>query len=464
MTRALLYNAKLLNPEKPEALPSLSAIWICDGRIERVEPLGDESSAALFESAAQNAASGEKGVAHDDRDRARLAGKTNSATLCSETTLLREKWSAHDSARVDLRGAYLAPGFIDLHYHGSLIFAAAKDFDTNLRQSSIRLAREGTTAFLPTTVTSTAVRLEEIFGALQPILQSAAKNLDFPTQWPGAVPLGLHLEGPWINEAAAGAQPKDAICAYDAAQGKALFARAENLIRMVTLAPEIPGATDLLRELATRGIVAALGHSQASAEQVETAIKLGARHVTHLFNAMKPLHHRDPGLVGVALTDPRLSFDLICDGVHLDSRIVRLAAAAKREKLALITDRIELPAAALSAQEKTALEKEPACDRYGFGAAYDDGHALRLRDGRLAGSSLSMNRAFRNAQSFGALTLCEAVAACTLHPARVLGIEAERGTLRIGAQADLVALDAEGKVLQTWIAGKPVWKSQEKSL
>lgn len=420
MLRTLLDNAKLLDPEKPEAPPSPSAVWIEDGRIQRIEATGDFSPKPC------------------------------------------EKLMDCNFERVDLGGAYLAPGFIDLHYHGSLIFAAARDLDTNLRRSSMRRVREGTTAFLPTTVASTTSRLEEIFDALAPAFQSAAKNSDASTSWPGAVPLGLHLEGPWINEAAAGAQPRSAIRAYDAAQGHALFSQGENLIRMVTLAPEISGADDLLRELAARSIVAALGHSQATAEQAEAAIELGARHVTHLFNAMKPLHHRDPGLLGVALSDSSLSVDLICDGVHLDPRIARLAAAAKREKLVLITDRIELPAGALGEQGESAHASQ-AIESCGFSDLYDDGRALRLRDGRLAGSSLGMDCAFRNAQTFGALTLGEAVAACTYHPARVLEMESERGTFRVGARADLVVLDAKGTVLQTWIAGKRVWSNQEKS-
>jgi N-acetylglucosamine-6-phosphate deacetylase len=143
--------------------------------------------------------------------------------------------------------------------------------------------------------------------------------------------------------------------------------------------------------------------------------------------------------VGCALSDERLSFDLICDGVHVDPRVVKLAFRAQRDRLVLITDRVEPP---------------PGTPSYGSGALADDGAAIRLPGGRLAGSSLTLDRAVRNACRYAGVPLLEAVAACTLRPARLLGLEAERGTLRRGARADLVLLDAGGQVLETWIAGE----------
>jgi N-acetylglucosamine-6-phosphate deacetylase len=169
---------------------------------------------------------------------------------------------------------------------------------------------------------------------------------------------------------------------------------------------------------------------------VEAAVARGARHVTHLWNAMSGLHHRAPGLAGAALADDRLSCDLICDGVHVHPAAVRVAARAKRERLVLISDRVS-PGAG-----------------FGAGALNDDGTALRLADGRLAGSRLSLDRALQNAVSFGAMTRLEAVAAVSLRPARLLGLERERGTLRPGARADLALLDAEGCVAETWLAGR----------
>jgi N-acetylglucosamine-6-phosphate deacetylase len=154
---------------------------------------------------------------------------------------------------------------------------------------------------------------------------------------------------------------------------------------------------------------------------------------------MSGIHQRAPGLAGVALSDDRLSCDLICDGVHVHPLLVRLAARAKRERLLLITDRVS------------------AGTGFGAGALLDDGTALRLPDGRLAGSRLTLDRAVRNAVSFAAMTQLEAVAAATLRPARLLGVERERGTLRPGARADLVVLDAAGAVAETWLAGLRVY-------
>jgi N-acetylglucosamine-6-phosphate deacetylase len=340
--------------------------------------------------------------------------------------------------RVDLGGRQLAPGFLDLHFHGSLVFAEPDRFDDAVRAASASSVRHGTTGFLATTV----ARPEP---ALQERVMACASSID-AGGWQGATPLGIHLEGPWIHPAAAGAQPPGGIRGFDPVEGEAILAAGEGLIRMVTLAPEVSGARDLLGALEQRGIVAALGHSTADDACVIEGIERGLRHVTHLFNAMRGLHHRRPGAVGVALTDDRLSCDLICDGVHVHPDIVRLAARAKGEGLLLISDRIELPGPG-------------APEWFGSGPVRDDGGALRLADGTLAGSTLTLERALRNAEAFGAMTRLEAIAACTLRPARLLGLERERGTLRPGARADLVVLSEEGAVEETWIQGEPVFRA-----
>jgi N-acetylglucosamine-6-phosphate deacetylase len=350
-----------------------------------------------------------------------------------EARLPSQQPAPDDAERVDLEGRLLAPGFVDLHHHGSAIFAPSGDLAAALARDGRALARRGTTAYLPTSVAWPAAQLaahvEELAAALATAPAGASR------------PVGLHLEGPWISAAAAGAQPAGAIRAYDPREGEALLAAAGGALRMVTLAPEVENAARLLELLTRSGVVAALGHSAARGEQVDAAVARGAAHVTHLFNAMGPLHQRRPGLAAAALADDRLTCDLICDGAHVDPRWVRVAARSKQERLVLITDRVD-PGAA------------PA--GFGSGALHDDGVALRLRDGRLAGSCVTLDRALRNALAWGAMTQLEAVAACTLRPARVLGMEAELGTLRPGARADLVVLDAEGQVRETWIGGQPL--------
>jgi N-acetylglucosamine-6-phosphate deacetylase len=335
--------------------------------------------------------------------------------------------------RVDLGGLAVAPGFLDLHYHGALVHGPPSAAVGALRETARELLASGVTGFLPTTVAWAAPELLARVGALAEACASAPGD--------GAAPLGLHLEGPWISAHAAGAQPGAGIRPFEAEEGARVFERAHGTLRMVTFAPELAGADALQAQLARRGIVAALGHSQADAEQVERAVARGARHVTHLWNAMSGLHHRAPGLAGAALADERLSCDLICDGVHVHPAAVRVAARAKGDGLVLITDRVAAGAG------------------FGAGTLIDDGTALRLADGRLAGSRLTLDRALHNSVSFGALTRLAAVAAVTLRPARVLGIERERGTLRPGARADLALLDPSDRVAETWLDGRRAFRA-----
>ncbi len=337
----------------------------------------------------------------------------------------------NDRASIDLGGRYLAPGFIDIHYHGRFAFSEHDAADDAVRAALARAAssvRHGTTAYLATTVA-------QPHDALAAQLEALAHGLsEAPSA--GARAIGVHLEGPWISVEAAGAQPQAGIRPCHIREARELLERADGWVRMVTLAPEVDGAAELLGLLQERGIVASMGHSRASSEHIDAAIERGARHVTHLFNAMAPFHHRAPGLVGAALGDHRLSADLICDGVHVDPRAVQLAAQALAERLLLITDRLDPP--------------------LGMAELHSDGAAIRLANGHLAGSCLTLDVAVSNAIEFADLSLLDAVSACTLRPARLLGIEREYGTLRPGARADLVVLDAEGSVLETWVGGRRV--------
>jgi len=339
---------------------------------------------------------------------------------------------------VALQGAALAPGFIDVHFHGELIFAPESEMAAALERTAESLLSAGTTAFLATTVAWSDARIRGFVTHCQAHLTQ--------TRHDAAELLGCHLEGPWISPAAAGAQPSNKIRPFRAPEDQEILNFGRDLVKLVTLAPECEGAPELVDALARANIAASLGHSNARHDQIDACVKDGMTHVTHLFNAMGTMHHREPGVAGWALADDRVTCDLICDGVHVDPAMVRTASRAKGDRLLLITDQLAPP------RDSPGFE-------FGSGSVSDDGHAIRLADGTLAGSSLTLDRAVRNAQKFGAMTRTEAIAAVTLRPAKLLGIEAERGTLRRGARADFAVLNDADEVWQSWIAGEKVFSA-----
>jgi N-acetylglucosamine-6-phosphate deacetylase len=355
-----------------------------------------------------------------------------------DAILTRDDAAPEDARVIDLAGRWLAPAFLDLHFHGSAIFSRPESLHDALRADAASIVRHGVGGFLATTLAWPMTHL----GAFVTQAASCASE-----SWADAAAvLGLHLEGPWISPEAAGAQPSTGIAGYDARAAAGLLDRGEGRIRMVTYAPEIPGASSLQAELGRRGILGALGHSQADAATAEAATAAGARHVTHLFNAMRPFHHRAPGLAGFALADERLSCDLICDGVHVHPRAVGVAARAAAERLVLISDAIDPP-------------RDGGAGFAGGEPVHADGDCWRLPDGRLAGSRLGLAAAARNLVRFAGASPCEAVAACSLRPARLLGVESERGSLRKGARADVVVLDADLRLHETWLGGRRVYEA-----
>jgi N-acetylglucosamine-6-phosphate deacetylase len=333
---------------------------------------------------------------------------------------------------LDATGLLVAPGFIDLQCNGVGGIDLTGDPE-RLWEVAALLPRWGVTSWLPTIVTSTA-------GAR---IRAMAAWRDRPPDVAGkalAQPLGLHLEGPFLHPARRGAHAERLLAAPDP-DGAARWS-ADAGVALVTLAPELSGALDLVGDLTARGIVVAAGHSTATAAQAKAAIDRGVRFVTHLFNAMEPLHHREPGLVGVALDDPRVRVGLIADGIHVDPLVVRLAQRLLGERLVLVTDAV----AALGVP-RGAL----ALGVVGITAG-DDG--VRRSDGTLAGSTLSLDRAVRNLATFSGCPVEDAIGAATTAPASVLGLGGHKGVVARGADADLVLLTPDLEHVATVVAGE----------
>lgn len=316
----------------------------------------------------------------------------------------------------------LAPGFVDLQVNGAGGYDVGSP-DAQWEAVDDALARQGVTSWCPTLTSRPIDRYPEAIGG---IAVAAGRSRPRPDI------VGVHLEGPFLAPEFARAHPVEHLAPVDLEWLSAL----PQIVRLVTLAPELPGAPEAIRALVERGVVVALGHSGASADEVRGAADAGATLVTHLFNAMATFHHRDPGLVGVALTDPRLTVSLIADLVHMAPDALRLAiAAAGVERTVLVTD-----AAAAEG------------DRFGRDLELRDG-APRLPDGTIAGSALTMDRAVANLVRHVGVPLEVAVAAASTNPARVLGLT-DRGRIEPGARADLVALDDDFTVETVWVGGE----------
>ena len=350
-----------------------------------------------------------------------------------------ENFGTGDLPARRLEAAYVAPGFVDLQVNGS--FGHEVDDDPAALLALARsLPATGVTAFLPTLVSRAPGRYARCFAAFD--VARAATKVD-PLS---ARPLGLHLEGPLLSPARAGAHDRAAI---EGATANLLSQLADpTRVALVTLAPERRDALMLITHLRARGIAISLGHTDASFEMFTAGIDAGATLATHVWNAMSPLHHRAPGATGAALSDDRVTALAIADGVHTHPAAFTIALRAKGpDRFGLVTDAVA--AAATAVGTVTALAGRPVTT--GGTSARPE---ARLEDGTLAGSTLTMDQAVRNAGRFGALSPACAVHLATAVPARALGRLAAGPLLRPGAVADLVLLDAELGVQATLVGGR----------
>lgn len=335
----------------------------------------------------------------------------------------------------DAQELILAPGFIDLQINGG----GGHDFTQNpatIWQVAAQLPRYGVTSFLPTIISSPLTTIRAAQEALQ----------HKPASFQGATPLGLHLEGPFLNRHKKGAHNSRYLQNPNLAPAAAAPGWSpQNGVRLVTLAPELPGALELIRRLVANGVLVSAGHSLATLQEAEGAIQAGVRYGTHLFNAMPALHHRQPGLVAALLDDERASVGVIADGVHVHPALLRLIwRLLGPQRLNLVTDAM------------AALGMPPGDYLLGGQTVSVDGQRAILPDGTLAGSILSLDAALRNLMRVTGCSPADAIQTVTSTPARLLNLDHRKGRIATGYDADLVLLTADFKVTATVIGGRLV--------
>ncbi len=334
-------------------------------------------------------------------------------------------------------GAVVSPGFIDLHVHG----AKGRDFMDGTLESlqtlAETLARHGTTSFLPTTLSAPDSETE---AALHGFSLRRDQILD------GARPLGIHLEGPFLNPVCRGTHDARHLRPADASAFRRFREISGDTILRVTIAPEMDEGLTLIREAAAAGIQISIGHSNATVDQARAAVDAGARQATHTFNAMRAFHQREPGILGQVLTDDRLFAEVICDGLHVHSTALLLLLRVKgMDRVILVTDGL------------SAVDMGDGQYPLGDKTIIVQGGECRDQDGRLAGSTLTLDRAVRNLVRWFDLPLHEALTAASATPARSMNLGSNKGIIAPGADADLVFLDAGLQVLKTMVGGRVVY-------
>jgi N-acetylglucosamine-6-phosphate deacetylase len=332
---------------------------------------------------------------------------------------------------LDAGGLVVLPGFVDLHAHGA-VGADVMDADPDgLRRMARFYARHGVTAWLPTTMTASARDLERALEAVAEVIGPVER---------GATVLGAHLEGPYLSKARRGAQDPAQIRVARREEATRLLD--SGVVRLLAVAPEVEGNRWLLAEAAARGVTVSAGHTDATYDQALQAVAEGVRHVTHAFNAMRPLGHREPGMLGAALTVGELACELVADNIHVHPAAMRLLHAAKgADGVMLVTDAVRatgLPDGSYQVGDQPAIHMDGA---------------IRLADGTLAGSVLTMDRALHNLQAATGRPLAELWPATSRNAARAIGVDDAKGSLEPGKDADLVLLDPELRVVATVAEG-----------
>ncbi|KIL38348.1 N-acetylglucosamine-6-phosphate deacetylase [Gordoniibacillus kamchatkensis] len=351
-----------------------------------------------------------------------------------------ETASQQADQEIDGGGQLLIPGMIDVHIHGADGFDMMDGTAASVEAVSAACARSGCTSFLATSVSSS---LEDLLRMIDSVVAVTGHE-------PGARIAGLHIEGPYLNAKRKGMQNERYLRHPDMEEMELIAKKSGPLLRMVTLAPELPGGLELVRYLNNRGIIAAIAHSDATYEQAKEAFREGASHVTHCFNGMRPIHHRDPGIVVAAFEEEHVSVQAIVDHVHLHPAIVRLLYREKGpDKMVLVTDALQ----AMGLGDGTYMFG-------GHAVTVKDGVAT-LQDGTLASSTVTMNEALAKTVRSG-IPVSDAVRMATEAPANIIGLSG-KGKLAPQADADLVLLNDRFEVLWTMVSGRIVFAKWDQS-
>src|SRR5215467_10253521 len=349
-----------------------------------------------------------------------------------------QKESPAGATLVDFHDAVLAPGFFDMHIHGGAGIDLMCAPVSELSRFGHFLTQHGVTAYFPTTV---AAPLDATYKALERL----ADAIEAPAPSNGdsvqARPLGIHLEGPFLSHKRRGVHPPEYLMEPTVPIFERLWPAARGHISMITIAPEIPGGINVIAQAAKRNVCVSIGHSDAQLATARDAVAAGARHATHTFNAMRPLDHREPGIIGEVLSDDTITADLIADGIHVSPEVVKVFLHSKgRERAVLITDAISATGMPDGRYQLGPIEVEVR-----------DGKCTA--NGSLAGSVLTMDRAVRNVTQFSDWSLRDAVRAATFNATRAVGLSADFGVLAVGAHADFTVLNPAGEVLKTVVGG-----------
>jgi N-acetylglucosamine-6-phosphate deacetylase len=329
-------------------------------------------------------------------------------------------------------GLTVVPGFVDIHIHGAGGHDVMEENARALDKITSTVARYGTTSMLATTVTASPEETCKSLEGIAHYIRNHEKQEESPRL--AAEILGIHLEGPFISKVRRGVHPTESIARPSLELLETFLKAADGLVRILTLAPEIPGATEMIQAAVAAGVVAAMGHTDANYDQARAAIRAGVRHAVHTFNAMRPFTHRDPGVLAAIMTDVDITAEIIADGVHVAGPAIQVLLGAKGfDTVILVSDGI------------AATGMADGTYRLGTTEAIVENGVARNSEGKLAGSTLTLDRALRNIVALG-VPIVDAIRMATVLPARRLGLAGKKGILAVGADADLVVLTPELQV------------------